>query len=124
MRISISHIFYNQHQMLPLHWSAWTAHPSGAIEYNLIDDASPTPIYRELTPNNLKVFRVNNDIPWNIAGARNLAFHVSTSEWVLCADIDHIVTAHALQDILELNFDNPNVAYTFMRRRGDGFIGG
>jgi hypothetical protein len=117
--ITISHIFYNQHCMLELHKSAWEKHGRGAARYTLIDDGSPEPIPKSFRMKGLAVYRIEEDIAWNIAGARNLAFHVGKTEWVLCADIDHVVTAEALGKILRLDRSDRNVAYIFHRRRQD-----
>ncbi len=121
--ITISHIFYNQHGMLDLHKSAWETHDPDRVRYTLIDDASPQPIPTSFRMKSLDIYRVDEDIPWNIAGARNLAFHVAKTEWVLCSDIDHVVTREALTKILQLDLSNPNIAYIFNRRRADGYFG-
>lgn len=122
MQVTISHIFYNQHSMLPIHQEAWDRHPPNSVRYTLIDDCSPIPIK---TPRrrNLDVYRVQEDIPWNISGARNLAYHVAQTDWVLCADVDHVVTASALESILALDLSDENVAYIFARQRPDGTEG-
>ena len=121
--ITISHIYYNQRCMLKLHKSAWEGHTKGLTYYTLIDDASPTPIHSSFRMEGLDIYRVEKDIPWNIAGARNLAFHVAKTEWVLCADIDHIVTCDALTKILKLDLADPNTAYIFNRRTTEGYFG-
>ena len=66
--ITISHIFYTQHALLPLHLRAWAAHPADAARYTLIDDASPTAAPSWFRHPNLSIYRVAQDIPWNIAG--------------------------------------------------------
>ena len=119
--ITIAHIFYNQHALLPIHEKAWEAHPADAARYTIIDDASPVPA--SLCRPRLSTYRVARDIPWNIAGARNLAFHTAQTEWVLCADIDHVVTAEALARILALDLTDPRRAYLFKRRDNTGYVG-
>jgi hypothetical protein len=121
--ISIAHTFYNQHFMLPLHSVAWRQHPSNLVHYILIDDCSPTPLRRIRQTHNLRIYRINQDIPWNMAGARNLAFRIADTKWVLCADIDHVITAEALRSITRLDLRDPNTVYTFRRQREDGYIG-
>jgi hypothetical protein len=119
--ITIAHIFYNQHALLPIHEKAWAAHPADAACYTIIDDASP--LAASLCRPGLSIYRVTQDIPWNIAGARNLAFHTAGTDWVLCADIDHVVTAQALAQILTLDLTNPRRAYLFKRRDETGYVG-
>ncbi len=123
MQITISHIFYNQHRMLSLHRAAWAQHPKGSVRYTLIDDNSPIPIDCAFQPQTVEIYRVLDSIDWNISGARNLAFHVAQTEWVFCADIDHVVTPRALSAILELDLSDPNTVYTFARRIPDGIYG-
>jgi hypothetical protein len=72
---------------------------------------------------NVRIFRVVGDIAWNIAGARNLALWMAQTEWVFCADIDHIVTAAALHKMLNLDFLDRKIVYTFGRRTAKGSIG-
>jgi hypothetical protein len=109
--------------MLKLHKLAWEAHPKDTAYYTVIDDGSPVRVPLDFRLHNLDIYRIDEDIPWNIAGARNLAFHVAKTEWVLCADIDHIVTTESLLRILDLDFGNHNTAYIFNRKTDDGYYG-
>jgi hypothetical protein len=59
-----------------------------------------------------------------MAGARNLGFHVAQTPWVLMADIDHVMTPEALERVTRLDLTDPNVVYSFSRRRIDGVYGG
>jgi hypothetical protein len=64
----------------------------------IIDDCSPDP----LGPlPGIDVYRIEIDIPWNQPGARNLGFKLAEG-WVVCADIDHLVTRQNIDDILAL----------------------
>ena len=123
MQITISHIYYNQIQMLQLQKQAWMAHPYGHVKYTLIDDGSSIPIGADYAGANVDVYRIHEDIPWNPAGARNLAFHVAKTDWVFCADMDHVVTSRALIAMLDLPLDDANIVYTFARLRNDGYYG-
>jgi len=107
--------------MLTFHKAAWNQHTQD-INYTLVDDASPNPI-NDFSYKRLSIVRVKQDIPWNMAGARNLGFFVAETEWVLCADIDHVVSAYALNQILSLDLTDPNVVYTFGRKDETGKIG-
>jgi len=121
--ITIGHIFYGQHKMLPLHEAAWKRHGEDSVLYTMIDDASPIPLPLSFGKKNLSIYRVEQDIPWNIAGARNLVFHTAKTEWVFCADVDHVVTPEALSAIMALDRSDPNIVYTFRRRARDGYVG-
>jgi hypothetical protein len=72
---------------------------SGILEQGLktviVDDCSKEP----LGPlDGVKVARVTDDIRWNQPGARNLGFHICDG-WVLCADIDHLVTKENMEQL-------------------------
>ena len=72
---------------------------SGILEQGLktviVDDCSKEP----LGPlDGVKVVRVTDDIKWNQPGARNLGFHISDG-WILCADIDHLVTKENMEQL-------------------------
>jgi len=61
----------------------------------IVDDCSKEP----LGPlDGVKVVRVTDDIKWNQPGARNLGFHISNG-WILCADIDHLVTKENMEQL-------------------------
>jgi len=61
----------------------------------IVDDCSKEP----LGPlDGVKVVRVTDDIKWNQPGARNLGFHISDG-WILCADIDHLVTKENMEQL-------------------------
>jgi hypothetical protein len=121
--ITIAHIFYNQHHLLPFHAAAWDNHPPHSFRYAIIDDASPTRISSTFTNEALTIHRIIEDVPWNIAGARNLAFHSAETDWVLCADIDHVVTPKAAAQVCTLNLEDPNTAYILRRKDKSGYIG-
>jgi hypothetical protein len=122
--ITLFHIFYNQHEMLSKHFAAWKQHPKGMFKYVIIDDCSPKRIAKNHCVEELSIIRITRDIPWNMGGARNLGFHVASSDWVLGADIDHVVTANAAEKISSLDLSDPNVAYRFKRvRETDGRVG-
>lgn len=61
----------------------------------IVDDCSKEP----LGPlDGVKVVRITDDIKWNQPGARNLGFHISDG-WILCADIDHLVTKENMEQL-------------------------
>jgi hypothetical protein len=73
----------------------------------IIDDCSPQPLQ---CPRNVDCYRIEDNITWNQAGARNLGFHVSKG-WVICADIDHLVTRKNIRDILKLKKEKGTIYY-------------
>ncbi len=66
------------------HYTSFSKETKQGFQIIFIDDASPVPV--QLIANtdlNVSVYRVQEDITWNIPGARNLG--------VMCADTPHIV---------------------------------
>lgn len=124
MELTIAHSFYGQDRIIPVHQAAWKKSSEHTLRYSIIDDCSPNPIIPTTRPGNVDAYRITSNIHWNIAGARNLAFHVATTRWVLCLDADHLVSEVALRSILALDVSDDNVVYCFARRRAhDGFYG-
>jgi hypothetical protein len=73
----------------------------------IVDDCSPNP----LGPiDGIKVLRIIDDIKWNQPGARNLGFHVSDG-WIICSDIDHLVTKENIRELEKINLEKGTVYY-------------
>lgn len=94
--------YYNQPKMLATQlvaWGAWRAITKEAVRFVVVDDGSPTPaepVVRDANDHGnvaAELYRIDVDIPWNRAGARNLGSHVADTEWLLHTDTDHILTA-------------------------------
>lgn len=64
----------------------------------IVDDCSPIPLG---LLDNIKVIRIIDDIKWNQPGARNLGFQ-ELNDWVLCCDIDHLVTKEVYDKVSKL----------------------
>lgn len=84
---------------------------SGIIEQGLntviIDDCSHEP----LGPiEGIKIFRIIDDIKWNQPGARNLGFHLCDG-WVVCADIDHLITKENIEQLKHINLQKGTIYY-------------
>jgi glycosyltransferase involved in cell wall biosynthesis len=126
MRLSIVMPFYRNPSMLRrqlLTWrDEWPADLKRDIEIVLIDDGSPEPAAREVQEFPVQglaigVWRVLEDRPWNQHGARNLGAHVARSRWLLMTDMDHVIPADTLAEVLgaiEVNGDG--AVFTFPRR--------
>lgn len=76
-----------------------------------VDDGSPEPLG---LVEGATVYRIEEDIPWNQAGARNLGFHVCDG-WILYADIDHIIPKKAIAEMRKREW-NKNCIYYLGRR--------
>jgi len=85
------------------------------VQFVVIDDASPIPV--EIPPDieiNLLLLRINDDIPWNQPGARNLGVVYSRSDKVLITDLDHEIPENTLHYVLQMR--NPGRTMYKIRR--------
>lgn len=73
----------------------------------IVDDCSPEPLGKI---KGVDVYQIEDDIKWNQPGARNLGFQESEG-WIVCADIDHLITKENVEDILKLNKEKGTVYY-------------
>lgn len=98
--ITVLYTYFGQRERIP-----------GILEQGLktviVDDCSKEP----LGPlEGVRVARVTDDIKWNQPGARNLGFHICEG-WVLCADIDHLVTKENMEQLEKTNLRRGCVYY-------------
>ena len=91
------------------------------IHFVLVDDCSPTPINVDGYDLNIDLIRVNEDIPWNQAGARNVGAVYAKSDKILLSDIDHVFPEHTLRELVQRR--NPkSTFYKFYRKNATGNI--
>lgn len=64
----------------------------------IVDDCSPEPLQ---SLESVDVYRIEDNITWNQPGAKNLGFQESEG-WIICADIDHLVTRENIDDLLKM----------------------
>lgn len=74
----------------------------------IVDDCSSEPL--ALEEDGIDVYRVEDDILWNQPGARNLGFQESDG-WIVCADIDHLITKENVEDILKIKKEKGTIYY-------------
>ena len=89
--------YYRQPNMLREQLQVWEHYPT-QIPITLVDDGSPEPakdvVLEHASPGlrrRMTLYRIGVDIPWNRGGARNLAAHWATTEWLVHIDIDHVL---------------------------------
>jgi glycosyltransferase involved in cell wall biosynthesis len=121
--LSIVYPYYNNEACLSRQLELWASLPPGLarrVEYVLVDDGSPRPaaVARDF-PGNLTLVRIREDKRWNQHGARNLGLKLAEGEWVLATDIDHILDADGVRELLSMQRD-PRTVYFFGRLREDG----
>lgn len=65
----------------------------GSFELVLVDDCSPTPVMASAfgSLNNVRAFRIKENVPWNMPAARNVGALEARGNVMLMCDIDHIL---------------------------------
>lgn len=77
------------------------------IEWIIVDDHSPEPALDEVrqaekeTKGRIKLLRVDDDIPWNQHGARNLGAREAQSDWLLMTDMDRLIVEDHMAQVLD-----------------------
>lgn len=125
--------FYAQPYMLEqqfLHWTAYRPKAYDAFRFVVVDDGSPEPaeaVMEEFAANYeplhaqlpvTRLYRIEEDVPWNRGFARNLGTHVAETPWVLHVDTDHVIPAETAEWLVENISALPiNRWYRFRRYR-------
>ncbi len=89
----------------------------------IVDDGSPEPaqpLVEEALDRDtslpVQLWRIQEDMPWNRNGARNLGSHLATTPWVLHTDIDHLLTPIEAAELVSHQIE-PARWYRFRRFR-------
>lgn len=97
------------HRQIDVWRDEWATALKRDIEVVLVDDGSPTETAGEVLAvsdpvglPHLSLYRVTEDRPWHQHGARNLGAHVARGRWLLMTDMDHVIPAHTLAEVLRL----------------------
>lgn len=121
--LSIVMPYYRNPTMLDRHYSVWSSEwPADLrrqVEIVIVDDGSPTEqainVMRPVNLPMLKILRVLEDKPWHQHGARNLGAREAAGEWLLLTDMDHVVPADTLRQVLRQIGKNREGYLTFAR---------
>lgn len=117
MKISVIHPFYNHNFAVPRHidnWLRWSTKNKQNTEIIIVDDGSPEQIdlalFKRAQGLKIKIFRIKENILWNVTGARNLGITQSTGEWLFPLDFDMSV----LNETIEAFYNaKPDPKYTY-----------
>lgn len=97
----ITHFYCNQTNIdsvteLLRHYEQYDPALLDVIEFVIVDDGSP--VEYEIPQLNLNItwLRINEDIQWNQAGARNLGVTYAKSDRIVLSDLDHIFPPETL----------------------------
>lgn len=116
-KLTITVPYYENPQMLRVQMHYWTEYPKD-VNIVVVDDGSPVrpalDALHNLRLSNLSLYRINEDIPWNHGGARNLAMAEIHEGWVVMTDIDHVMTIDSVRKLQAMTL---NPAYVYYPRR-------
>lgn len=87
---------------LLLRYQAYTSELLDRIQFVVVDDCSPLRFDIPELDLNLTWLRIQDDIPWNQGGARNLGVVYAASDKVLLTDIDHEFPEATLAKMLRM----------------------
>lgn len=117
--------YFNQVDALRRHISTWNSYPEDykeKLSFSIVDDCSKMPAIKVMeSESNLRnldihLYRVNTDLFWNVAGARNLGMQELNTEWALLLDMDTLVDSAMLEQLFALVAKFPrHRAYRFNR---------
>jgi hypothetical protein len=103
----VVHFYIDQSEKTPLHdliaiYSRYDAQILNQIHFVLVDDGSPIPVEIDpQTPLNFTLARIQDNILWNQAGARNLGVHLAKTEKIIITDLDIIFPEPLLHELLD-----------------------
>lgn len=102
----------------------YARYPAEVLErtqFVVVDDGSPIRYEVPRLDLNLTWLRIDRDIRWNQAGARNLALLYARSNNVVISDIDHAFPPHTLRWLIGREAPHRRF-YRFFRQRADGTL--
>lgn len=104
MKATILIAVLNSHEVVrrQLEWFRNMRLPD-SVEILLIDDGSEPPLTGELR--NLRIVPTNDFRPWTQPLARNAGAQIALGEYLICTDIDHIITRELVNTVLNTRYD-------------------
>jgi len=126
MKLTIVMTYYNQDEMLEKQLECWNEYPTSIkenVKFVLIDDCSMESSLEDFDFSDLDidldVYRVLDDIYFNVPGAVNLGAEVTDTEWFIKQDMDTVISEGTMEKILDLLDDAPEkTIYKFYRING------
>jgi len=101
-------------------WDEWSDDVKDHVQINLIDDHG-TPSVEEMLSNktmdyNISVYRIQDDLKYNIAGALNLGMMLADTPWILTMDTDYSFQPDVMQSLLDFRPNRYEVYGFFLDR--------
>ncbi len=99
-------------------WDTYPAFLKAHIRAIVVDDGSPNDPASDVLghvhlPFPVRLFRIEQDVPWNWLAARNIGMHAAEG-WCVLTDIDHVIPATTATSLVYGKHD-PAVMYGFSR---------
>ena len=118
--------YYNQDEMLKkqiTNWNSYSNEIREQVKFVLVDDCSMVNSIENFdfssSEVDLDVYRVLDDIYFNVPGAVNLGADVTETEWFIKQDMDTIIPEETMTKLLELIESEPEkTIYKFYRTNG------
>jgi len=108
-KITICLSYYNQKKELLLkHINEWKQYPQkNKFSFFIIDDCSKIPVEKilrdiELLDLDIHIYRIEEDLYYNIAGVRNLGAKECKTEWMMIMDMDTLLPKELSNKLLDL----------------------
>ena len=127
LRITVATHFYCNQQNIDTvtslleEYARYPAEVLDRTQFVVVDDGSPIRYEVPALDLNLTWVRIDQDIRWNQAGARNLAMLYARAKNVVISDVDHLFPPHTLGWLIRRNAAHRRF-YRFYRRRADGSL--
>jgi predicted glycosyltransferase involved in capsule biosynthesis len=122
MQFSIVQPYYNHTITWPLHVEQWKNLNPKQAEIVIVDDNSDEGKEPDITllkdlDVSVRVFRILDDIPWNVTGARNLGAKYARNKHLILADFDYIVSRELIANLQTLDYSDQKVLYWPLQRK-------
>ncbi len=93
-----------------------------AVEFVIVDDGSPIEYDVGVFDLNITWLRINQDIPWNQAGARNLGVTYAKSDKIFITDLDHELPESTFNYLINCRNPGRNFYKIYRESRENGVI--
>ncbi|WP_045213325.1 FkbM family methyltransferase [Desulfonatronovibrio magnus] len=119
-KITISLSYYNDAEHIEKHINKWSEY-ADLVKFQILDDGSNVPAEDilknfDLSRLDMRLFRVEEDIPWNIPGIRNLGATVCSTPWMLICDMDQTFERSEIEKMCSLPDKGSGYYYSFARQ--------
>lgn len=133
MNITVVYPYYMNNDMFNLHiaeWNKYSLEAKNQINFIVVDDGSPLPLTsKNLIPNwsripngyekrtiekgfvnledckvNLSIYRICEDVGYNLSGAKNLGSLLAKTEWIFLCDFDYLLPSESAERLVKFDF--------------------